>query len=151
MKIYVAGSVKDIQRVSRIAEALEHWGDTITFKWWGPEGDVGGWTEEDPERSDELGRQLAEMERAAVRSAEAHVLVWSSLVHGALLETGMAMEREIPIFVLDPQRESPFWHFREVRVCRSEQDLLGRVCSFRKKSVAKIPYPWLGSPPQRIA
>jgi len=110
MKVYVAGSTKDRERVREVMDVIQEAGHTLTFNWLGPEGEIRASWKEDPERA----REIAQSEIQGVRDAEVVVLVLHDKILGAAIETGAAMMSETPVIVFGNHRESVFWYLPNV-------------------------------------
>lgn len=116
LRVYVAGRTGDLDRVNRVQEICRDAGCVISFDWTGPEGDIRtDWRREVPRAS-----ELAKRELDAVATSDALVICGPD-PHGGLgcfIETGMAMAYGLPIFVIEPVRESVFWYLPRVVKCQ---------------------------------
>lgn len=125
MKVYVAGSISDTERVAQVAEAIEDAGHRITFKWWTDEGEIraefnGKSWADDPDRA----REIAMKERQACWDADAGVYVWHEHGHGSLIESGMILCEEKDLIVLGCVKDSIFWYLPDVYKVDTVPELL---------------------------
>lgn len=129
MKVYVAGSVRDVERVKKVIAAIEDAGHLITFNWTGDEGEIredanGKKWSDDPERA----RELAERELQAVWEADVAVLCGHEKILGAAIETGMALSDEKAVLILPGcPRESIFWYLKGVKLVETVDDVLAEL------------------------
>jgi hypothetical protein len=84
-----------------------------------------GWAE-DPEKA----QVLADREVAAVKSADAVVLVWAPDLLGAAMEAGSAIFDGTRTFIFRPGRDCVFYNRRNVSVHWSKTDLLEAIGAF---------------------
>lgn len=114
MRLYVAGSTKAIPDVRAVIEICRYGGHEITFDWTGEEGEI----RSDWSANGERAAELATLERDAVNTADALVLVAPPEGVpglGCWTEVGMALGRGIPVLLVGTPRESVFWYLPHVR------------------------------------
>lgn len=116
MKVYVAGSTKDIDNVRKAQHLLTSMGHTITFDWTDP---VLGKIREKWGAHRNEAESHSTLERNAVREADAVVLIWPQgqdrAGTGSLLETGMGMGLGKRVVIVGGARESVFWYLPKVQ------------------------------------
>lgn len=131
MKFYVASRFRRYQRARAVIEILEQRGHTITFDWTRsadefdqttgePLVPVGGATI-DTATIEEQGI-WADNDQQGVEDSDGVIVIADSDLYGALIETGIAFGRRVPVAVIAPERWSIFWapsEMRRVKVFRS--------------------------------
>lgn len=122
MKIYVAGSTKDIPRSQKVIDWCLELGHKITYDWTRAEQNLAQWAA-DSDVSPELALEIASKERKATRTADVVVLLWHPKLLGGLLEAGMALAWHRGLCVVGPERRSIFWHLNEVDVLENDDEL----------------------------
>lgn len=127
-RIYVAGRVREIERVRMVQRVLFDAGFEITYDW--TADDV-----PDDRSSDEAilsGRAITEKARHGIRSADAVVVLWplpSQAHHGVglLIESGIALEAKKPLVVSGPSIDSSFWSDETTVRVKGDGEILIRV------------------------
>lgn len=128
MKVYVAGKFEDYEHVRAVQDFLEKLGHTITFDW-----------TKEAQQQEELGRSQEQRSHATrlgnarsdvqgVEEADALVALMRPDVYGTMVEIGIAIADETPVYlVAGPQgiRYSIFWELPLVTVCKNDVELLG--------------------------
>ena len=115
MKIYIASSFDLTDRVTKVCEALEKDGNKVAVKWW--------LRTELRDKRDVLSREdfylepltkiMFERDKFGVDNADILVFVASEEIRtygGALLELGMAVERNIPCICLGNLKNSAMYY-----------------------------------------
>jgi len=105
MKIYVASSFDLADRVSKVCEALEKEGHKVQVKWWLSKElrDTRDVLSREDFYSDPLCKIMYDRDKLGVDNADILVFVANKEIRsfgGALLELGMAVERDIPCICL---------------------------------------------------
>lgn len=124
--VYVAGRTSDIERVRRIQKMFIDRGYIVTFDWTGPNGEI---RKDWDGMAHSRGQRLAVVELSAVASADVTVLVWKDPednrqgMVGALIEAGAALAFGNHLWILNPSRDSVFFHHRNSQVFRTEDEL----------------------------
>ena len=119
MKIYVAGKFEDYLAVREVQEFLEKLGHEITFDWT-PEAARGSQTYR--LQSDKLAN--AEKDVAGVEECDALVALGHPELYGTMLEIGIAIADETPVFLVGTFRDSVFWSLPLVTKLKSPLQLL---------------------------
>lgn len=115
MKVYVAGSTRDIERVQMVQGWARSAGDTITFDWIGAEGEI----------RTEAGARIAQRKVQACVEADLLILLFppNGGGLGCWIEMGAALASGADVWVVEPQRDSVFWQHPLVRRFSRIQDL----------------------------
>jgi len=110
-KVYVAGKFEDYHRVRHIQEIATEVGHQITFDW----------TQEAERvvvygavRNDEEGAANAEADLRGVRECHVLLAVWHPRLYGTMMEIGMTLYQQKPVWLLGSWRYSVFWHLPNV-------------------------------------
>jgi hypothetical protein len=108
MRVYVAGSTRDVERVNRVQALVRSAGWEITFDWTGAEGE-----DTVPER----GAAIASREIEACVTADLTILLFPPLGGGlgCWIEMGATLGAGGEVWVVDPGRDSVFWQHPRVR------------------------------------
>ena len=120
MKCYVAGSIRDIERVRYVQSLVRRCGWEITFDWTrnGETRDGESW---DDDR--EKAAWLAEREIEACREADVLIWVWHSRSYGSVMEFMATLATGGECWVVGCERSSVFFYHRNVRMIDSIRDL----------------------------
>lgn len=99
LRVYLAGASRELDRVTRMALALEAAGTVeITHKWWSAVMKHGVGTDAGLERSEQA--KYAREDLDAVRRANCAWILWPEAPSsGALIEFGFALAKKIPCVV----------------------------------------------------
>ena len=129
MRIYVAGSTRDVERVKGVQDAVRAFGHEITFDWTGAEGQIrtdGSW-----DIASEAGAQIAQREIAACVRADLTILLFPPQGGGlgCWIEMGATLAYGGEVWVVEPGRDSVFWQHPSVRRFTSIQHLMGSLAS----------------------
>lgn len=109
LKVYVSARYSRLSEAKHLAAKLEDYASCeITLRWWDI---VANWKEDDTGLT---GRLIAEAEKKAILEADAFVLLWSSDLLGALVEAGIAIASQIPVYVVGADRRCVFWCLDDV-------------------------------------
>jgi hypothetical protein len=133
LSVYVAGRTTDIDKVRRIQQLFKDNGYVVTFDWTGPNGEI---RKDWYGVSDARGAQLAQTELNAVKRASITVLVWKDPednrqgMIGALIEAGAALAFGNELWVLNPSRDSVFFHHKNAKVFTSEDELSKAIADY---------------------
>lgn len=106
MRVYIAGSRREIDKVKEVQAICMALGMEITFDWTGEEGEIREDWSDVPERAE----RIAFKEAAAVMTADLLILVWTDKGIGNRLETGGALLSGKQTIILGEPRESVFWY-----------------------------------------
>jgi len=114
MNIYVAGKFEEWQTVREVQQFLREMGHEITFDW----------TEEAAKRkgtyvfeSDKLTN--AEADLTGVEEADALIAIAHDDLYGTLIEIGMALADDTPVYLVGNFRDSVFWALPNVTLLDS--------------------------------
>jgi hypothetical protein len=115
MKVYVAGSTRDIERIKGVIDVVRAFGHEITFDWTGPEGEIRkdiSW-----DTAKETGARVSQREIEAAGSADLTILIFPSTGGGlgCWVEMGATLARGGEVWVVEPKRDSVFWQHPNVR------------------------------------
>lgn len=126
MRIYVAGRFRRYERCRALIDDLSTAGHQITHDW---------------TRNEEFGRDghplvaddqsiprdrqavLAADDIAGCASADLLVVIADEPLCGALIELGVALANEVPVWVIAPWRWTIFWGHPLVRIWEMEEDV----------------------------
>lgn len=123
MRVYVASSAQDFERVRAVQAVVRAAGHEVTFDWTDIENPESlAEVREDWTGNPDRARVLARRERRAVISADVLVLCGPTPPHGlgCFIETGMALARGVIVIVIEPIRESVFWYLPGVIRCQAD-------------------------------
>jgi hypothetical protein len=114
VKCYVATKFEEGARAAQVAKQLESAGHVITYKWWGCE---------------QVSAEQALLDALGVCSAEALVLIAEKDLPytGALVEMGMALGRNIPVYVIGTALDTRCIFMRLPHIHRGIQPLLAKL------------------------
>lgn len=124
MRVYVAGSTRDVERVNGIQDAVRASGHEITFDWTGAEGEIrtdGSW-----DTAPEAGARIAQREVEASRAADLTILLYppGGGGLGCWIEMGATLAGGGEVWVVEPARDSVFWQHPNVTIFSSVTNLL---------------------------
>ena len=136
MRVYVAGSTRDVERVKGVQDAVRAFGHEITFDWTGAEGEIrtdGSW-----DTVPETGARIAQREIEAAGNADLTVLLFppSGGGLGCWIEMGATLARGGEVWVLEPGRDSVFWQHPNVRRFPSMRHLMGALAVTMARAAA---------------
>jgi len=123
-KVYVAGKFEDYHRVRHIQEMAVEVGHQITFDW-----------TQDAEKilvhkyvqTDEEAIANAEADVRGVRECHVLLAIWHPQVYGTMMEIGMTLYQDKPIWLLGSWRYSVFWHRPNVVELPLSADVIRRA------------------------
>lgn len=127
MRIYVAGSTRDIERVKGVHDVVRAFGHEITFDWTGAEGEIrtdGSW-----DSASEAGARIAVREVEASYTADLTILLYppSGGGLGCWIEMGATLAGGGEVWVVEPARDSVFWQHPCVRRFGSTRELMAAL------------------------
>jgi hypothetical protein len=120
VKIYVATAYANRPEAVALMQLLEGEGHQITFDWTSHALDPAWTAAQQYDYLQSAGAQDFE----GVITADALVLINHVAARDAMAEFGAALGRDIPVFVLYPERRTSVFFHRAVRLCNSIPDLL---------------------------
>lgn len=131
MRIYVAGSTRDVDRIKGVQDAARAFGHTITFDWTGPEGEIrtdGSW-----DSVPKAGASIASREIAACWGAEITILLFPPQGGGlgCWIEMGATLAAGGDVWVVEPGRDSVFWQHPSVTRFPSIRHMMGALAGLR--------------------
>lgn len=126
IRVYVAGSTKEVERVRRVLESARDLGWYITFDWTGVEGEIkttGPW---------ERGAEIAQNEIKACQDADLVILLAPKVSTGlgCWIEVGAALASDTEVWVVEPGKESVFWEHPFVTKVPTLADLYRRMIEY---------------------
>lgn len=135
MKVYVAGSTRDLDRVRSVQNLARSLNHEITFDWTGSEGEIridGSW-----DVAHETGSRVAQTEIAACLSADLTILLFppNGGGLGCWIEMGASLASGSQVWVVSPGRDSVFWQHPLVSRFSTLEDL-SHMLTEVSKSVA---------------
>lgn len=120
MRVYVASSTANIDRVEQAYERLEELGHTITHKWTLQVRELGD--AEDKDLTPQHQHQLAQGDFRGVKNAELVVVLGHPAVCGALIELGMAIALRKRAWVVGEFPRVPvFFHMGQVTIMTEDE------------------------------
>ena len=122
-RVYVAGSLKDVERVRGVMNLVRLAGHEVILDWTKMELPANG---DDGSLGPELQRAIALAELRAVTDASLVILLYQDNLLGALLETGAALSAGKDIWVVNADRASVFWSLPGVELV-APRDLYRRL------------------------
>lgn len=112
-KLYVAGKFEDYLKVRALQEYAEGMGHTITFDWTQEAEAI--LTRSVPwSRSKEDQIQNAMNDKLGVQDCHALFALYNQKAYGTLIEIGMAIQQDKPVYLIGDWRYSVFWHLPNV-------------------------------------
>lgn len=125
MKVYVAGSTKEVDRVKKVQEVVRNKGWDITFDWTGAEGEI------KTKRPWVKGAQIARNEIQACQDADLTILLCPvvSTGLGCWIELGATLASGHEVWIVEPQKDSVFWEHPDVREFIEESELFEAIAT----------------------
>jgi nucleoside 2-deoxyribosyltransferase len=99
-RIYVAGPWVDRENAKQLADRLQKFGYIITADWWNYESGI-----RTGEERDEFLTHCAVVDKRGVETADAVVLINSSVSEGKAVEQGIAIALDLPIIAIGTRGE----------------------------------------------
>ena len=128
MKVYVAGSTKEVPRVQRVQQAVRDASLEIAFDWTGAEGMIR--TQDQPwDEVHDHGVRISCREIEACFTAGLTIVLCPPLGQGlgCWIELGAALAGYGLVWVVKPPRDSVFWHHPKVTRFASDEELLSQL------------------------
>lgn len=127
MKVYVAGSTKEVERVKKTQDIIRKKGWTITFDWTGADGEIrtdGSWDENSPK-----GEDISLKEIKACKEADLIILLAPKVSSGlgCWIEVGAGLASGTKVWVVEPMKDSVFWQHPQVARIASDDELHTRL------------------------
>jgi hypothetical protein len=112
MRVYVAGSTREVERVNHVQALVLAAGWAITFDWTGPEGEIrdSGW-----DAAAEKGALISSREIEACKTADLTIVLCPPAGLGCWIEMGASLAAGGEVWVVDPVRDSVFWQHPQVQ------------------------------------
>jgi hypothetical protein len=134
MRIYVAGRVGRYLRVRALIDDLRDAGHEITHDWTRNEGfceDGHPLSTNDQSIPPDRQARIASDDITGCAAAELIVVIADEPLCGALIEIGVALANDVPVWICAPWRWTVFWSHPLVRILDSEAEvrwLLRETC-----------------------
>jgi nucleoside 2-deoxyribosyltransferase len=129
MKIYVAGRFTRYERCRALIDNITIAGHQITNDW-----TRGEWFDQfghplgsDSDLPTEAQTYLSQTAIEGVMTADLVVILANEQLCGALIEMGVALANDVPVWVITPWRWTIFWTHPLVEVLNNEKEALERL------------------------